>query len=92
MALLFSMNLRLERTRVSLKSLIGPLLRPVGIDAAEDFFCGNDCIGDDGVVGGAGFEFELGEAACGEDGSGDEEDTFAAFVHPRKVSSSPFVR
>jgi hypothetical protein len=34
----------------------------------------------------------LDEAAGGEDGSGDEEDTFAAFVHEGKVTFSPFVR
>jgi len=36
---------------------------PAGIDAAEDFFCGDDGVGDGGVGGGAGFEVELSEAA-----------------------------
>ena len=48
------------------------LFWPAGVDAAEDFFCGDDGVGDGGVGGGAGFEVELSEAASGEDGSGDE--------------------
>jgi hypothetical protein len=42
---------------------VGFAVWPAGIDAAEDFFCGDDGVGDGGVGGGAGFEVELGEAA-----------------------------
>src|ERR1700733_9201700 len=82
----------MDKRRTVLEISVVFAIWPAGVDAAEDFFCGGDGAGDSGFVGGAGFEVELDEAASGEDGSGDEEDTFAAFVHWRRVTPSLFVR
>jgi len=64
-------------------SLGGPAL----VDAAKDFFGVGDGV-DDGTDGGGDFfeSFKLSQLACGQDGGGDEQDAFAAFVHGGKNS------
>lgn len=57
---------------------------PVRVNAAHDFFGGGDRIGDDGFVRRAGLELELGESSGGENGGGNDQDSFAAFVHGKE--------
>ena len=64
--------------------------RPMGIDSAQNLFGGGNGVGDNGFVGGTRLEFELSEAPGGENRGGDEQDTFASFVHGRQDSSFAF--